>query len=143
MKTYVASLNNLREMLQFIKDNATEAKFSESEILKIELAVEEALVNIINYGYPNVLGEISLQCTINKNEGMRIVIKDESIPYNPLTNPKIFNPKSPLESGDVGGYGIFFILKIMDEVKYDRYNEFNILTLTKYADDRSGADNNY
>lgn len=131
-KTYPASLDSLYEMLHFIRRHAQEADFDETEVVKIELAVEEALVNIINYGYPNTVGHISITCSRSEEEGIRFVIQDKGIPYNPLTNPNIFDPNSPLELRGVGGYGIFFILKIMDEVKYDREGSFNILTLTKY-----------
>ena len=133
-KTYPASLDKLYEMLHFIRENATQAGFNETEVVKIELAVEEALVNIISYGYPNTSGHISLSCSIQEKEGIRIVIQDKGIPYNPLTNSKLFDPESALETRGIGGYGIFFILKIMDEVKYDRENNSNILTLTKYIE---------
>jgi serine/threonine-protein kinase RsbW len=131
---YPASLDHLYDMMHYVRENTAKTGFNEAERVKIELAVEEALVNIINYGYPNSEGHISLTCNVQKNECLTVVIEDKGISYNPLKNKKLFDPNSSLEMRGVGGYGIFFILKIMDEVKYDRKNDFNILTLIKYLE---------
>lgn len=131
-KIYAASLDKLYEMLSYIRENAIRVGFDESEVVKIELAVEEALVNIINYAYPNSSGYITIECKINENQGIQIDLQDKGIPYNPLNNSQLFDPNSPLESRKVGGYGIFFIITIMDEVKYERSNNSNILTMIKY-----------
>lgn len=133
IKNYAASLDKLYEMLHYVREYARKAGFDDSASVKIELAAEEALVNIISYGYPNTSGHISISCVIQE-EGLKIVIQDNGIPYNPLTNAKLFDPTSPLELRGVGGYGIFFILKIMDEVKYNRENHSNILTLIKFRE---------
>ena len=132
IKTFSASLDKLYEMLQFVREQANAARFDGSVSSKIELAVEEALVNIISYGYPNTTGTIEIQCTISNFSGIKITIRDKGIPYNPLTSSKIFTP--PLEGRSVGGYGIYFILKIMDEVDYKRENNYNVLTLVKFRD---------
>lgn len=132
MKTFPASLDKLYEMLQFVRLQAQDALFDESQTSKIELALEEALVNIISYGYPNRSGAIEIHCSAMDNTGLKIVLKDRGIPYNPLTNAKRFNPMDALEAKTIGGYGVYFILKIMDEVDYTRENNFNILTLVKY-----------
>lgn len=134
IKIFSASLDKLYDMLQFVRDQAKLAKFNDSISSKIELAVEEALVNIISYGYPNRSGTIEIQCSISNFSGIKITIKDKGVPYNPLTSTKIFNPTAPIEGRSLGGYGIYFILKIMDEVDYRRENNCNILTLVKLRD---------
>lgn len=132
IKTFPASLDKLYEMLQFIREQAS-ASFEENLASKIELAVEEALVNIISYGYPNRQGSIEIACLTDSLSGIKITIRDKGIPYNPLTNAKTFDPNAPLESRTIGGYGVYFILKIMDEVNYRREHNYNILTLIKFT----------
>lgn len=133
MKFFSPSLHQLYEMLHFIKENAEAAGFSPNEILRIELATEEALVNIINHGYIEESGSIEIFCNFLTNVGLKIIIKDKGISYNPLmANDQHVDVKAPLESRKIGGYGIFFILRIMDEVDYQREGNYNVLTLTKY-----------
>lgn len=135
VKSFPASLDKLYEMLQFVRDQAIACGFKHSPIFKIELAIEEALVNIISYGYIDRLGtiEIDIDSSLPKGLGMKIIIRDGGIPYNPLTNAKLIDLTSPLEKRVIGGYGIFFMLKVMDEVDYKRENNYNILTLVKYV----------
>lgn len=134
IKTFPASLEKLYEMLHFVKQQAEAAGFQNSNISKIELAAEEALVNIISYGYPNSRGNIDISCNMPEKQGLRIVIKDRGIPYNPLTNARKFDAKASTDDRSIGGYGVFFILKIMDEVNYRRENNSNVLVLVKYVD---------
>lgn len=130
-KTFSAHLDNLYDMLLFVRTEAEALGFDEIEISKIELAAEEALVNIISYGYPAESGDIEITCEKANKNGLKITLKDDGIPFNPLTNSKKFEPDAPLEARSVGGYGVFFIMKIMDEVEYKRDSDRNILTMVK------------
>lgn len=132
--TFIASLDNLLDMLAFVKRHAQQIGFPEQQLNKIELASEEILVNIISYGYPGSIGLIEIQCIPSShNPGLQIVVIDQGIPFNPLikaSNAKHYDPLS--ESHHLGGYGIFFVLEIMDEVSYQRKGSQNVLTLYKY-----------
>ena len=55
-------------------------------------------------------------------------------PYNPLANPKTSQIEKQDNGSSIGGYGVFLILKIMDEVTYSRDDNSNVLTLVKYVD---------
>lgn len=131
-KSFPAELNKLYEMLDFIRGRATEAGFDSCYINKIELATEEVLVNIINYGYPMGQGQIAIQCSLTVHSDLEITIMDEGIPYNPLKTEISCNCQASLEDRTVGGYGIFFILNLMDEVAYAREENLNVLTLKKF-----------
>lgn len=137
-KTFPASLDHLSEMLVFIKNEAENAGFNDVEVVKIELAVEEALVNIINYGYPDLAGCITISCNMTPKGSLQVVIKDNGIPFNPLTNPRAFSLENFSDETKDGGYGIFLILKIMDEVKYEWLDNSNILTLQKFKSKLNG-----
>lgn len=130
--TFAATLDQLYEMLGFIRGYSQQAGFNESVVSKIELACEEALVNIINYGYPDYRGNIEIICQPPENKGIKIIIKDRGIPFNPLTIQHKFDIHAPLEARSCGGYGVFFILKLMDNVSYNRIDNCNVLTLIKF-----------
>lgn len=132
-RTYLASLQQLREMLDFIRDEAERRGADPATLGKIELASEEALVNIVNYSYPTHKGKIDIACfEVPDAKAFQVVISDQGIPYNPLAcmRGSSVNPSS--DEPSLGGYGIFLMLHLMDQVDYKRVIEGNVLTLTKY-----------
>lgn len=137
-KNYPATLENLYEMLQYIRDEAFSVGFNQTHISKIELAAEEALVNIINHGYSSESGSISINCMPLDENGLEIVIEDEGLPFDPLGALKDFSPATAsdeevLDNDQIGGYGIYFIVNMMDQVTYQRVNNSNRLTLKKFT----------
>lgn len=132
IRTFSASLDRLYEMLSFIREHAESVGFEHPIISKIELAAEEALVNIVSYGYPNRQGLIEINCS-SQNDNFVITIKDFGVAYNPISHKKKFDKNTPIDKHTVGGYGVYFILKIMDEVSYTRENDVNVLTLIKFT----------
>ncbi|MFN4175202.1 MAG: ATP-binding protein, partial [Parachlamydiaceae bacterium] len=86
VKTFKAKLDNLREMLGFIKREATLNGFDDKSLNRIELAAEEVLINIIQYGYPKHDGVIEIDCQTSGKAGIKIVITDQGVPFNPLEN---------------------------------------------------------
>lgn len=134
VKQFPASLDYLYKMLAFVRDYAEEAGFGTKDMSKIELAAEEAIVNIISYGYhPAQEGQIEISCAAPNPQSVKIMIKDNGIPYNPLAHAKeeMRRLHPNLNECTVGGYGIYFIMKMMDEVNYQREQDFNVLTLLK------------
>lgn len=132
IKQFPASLAHLHEMLNFVCYHAYIAEFSDTTVYQIELAVEEALVNVIKYAYKDEKGIIQIECVFDGFECLSIIISDYGLPYNPLSPSKGMDISSPLENKSLGGYGIIFILKIMDEIKYKYEEGKNILILLKY-----------
>jgi anti-sigma regulatory factor (Ser/Thr protein kinase) len=130
---FPASLASLAEMLAFVRLQAQAAGFKEMQLDKIELAAEEIFVNIISYGYPNSQGHIDVQChNLPEQGGLQIIVSDQGLPFNPLIKVSNVAPSSKLDERPPGGYGIFFVLKIMDEVVYYREGEVNYLHLKKF-----------
>lgn len=132
-RTFLASLHELNSMLCFVEERAQTIGFKELQIAKILLAAEEALVNIISYGYPDTRGTIEIDCLNHSTGGIEMIIRDNGTPYNPLSNPRSiqFDPTLPIELRKSGGMGILIILRVMDCVTYRRENDQNVLTLVK------------
>ncbi len=123
-----ASLDSLTGMMIHIREQAEKHKIPLCLIHKIELACEEALVNIISYAYEENPGKIEIIC---EKRGMRfeVTLRDEGTPFNPIdvdVNPQ-FN--LPVHERKVGGMGIFLIRKTIDEVSYRREGDVNVLCL--------------
>lgn len=97
----------------------------------LQLAVEEAVVNVINYAYENGRANIDNLLKIT-SDGTTITftLSDSGRPFDP-TKAKMPDTTLAIEERGVGGLGILLVHKIMDEVKYQRLNNRNILTMTK------------
>jgi anti-sigma regulatory factor (Ser/Thr protein kinase) len=127
-KSFQASIDELHKMLNFIRRELKVAGFEGDLETQVELALEEAIVNIIKHGYKNSSGNIEIRC-LKLNEGIEVTLIDNGIPFNPLSKSDTF--ASP-QSNSMGGYGIYLIKKIMSKVEYMRNNDQNCLKLTKF-----------
>ena len=103
--------------------------FGSDDILDTQLAVEEAITNIIDHGYKNEYGEIIISCRININQ-VEVQIRDTAPRFDPLSLPE---PKldDSIKDRKIGGLGVFLIRQVMDEIVYRYDNGRNILVLIK------------
>lgn len=127
-----ADLTLLTEMLDFIRAPLEKKNISLQELRRIELAAEEALVNVISYAYPQKNGKEKLILDVFEPSGaqFQIQIKDTGIPFNPSAveiDPKI---DRPIEERRVGGLGLFLMRELADEISYRRVKNENVLTVT-------------
>ena len=102
-----------------VTEAATRAGFNEETIGKIELAIDEALTNVIRHGYKGCTDRpIWLKMTPIQNgehSGMEFVIEDET--------PEVDMAKikgRPLDEIRPGGLGVHIITGVMDQVEYAR-----------------------
>ncbi len=126
---FLAKIELLYSILQWLRSQLTPVKFDETTLRKIELASEEALVNIIRYAYPDLPGTIAIDVHLFPNH-VEIAIADHGPPFNPLHCKKP-NLSKNLEERAIGGLGIHLMRQCVDEVIYKRDRNRNILTLIK------------
>jgi serine/threonine-protein kinase RsbW len=101
--------------------------FSKDDIQNIQVAAEEACVNIINHGYHNEKGSIWISFDLGEDSFMA-TFKDEAPPFNPTK----FNKPNPARSKNehpIGGWGIILIRSLTDEMRYKYEDGKNQLTL--------------
>ena len=104
---------------------AKEQGFTQKRINEIELAMEEALVNIFNYAYQDNTGDVEVICSLN-NDLFIVDIIDSGIPFNVLSH-KDPDLTSDISEREIGGLGVFLMKKLTDDIQYCRENEKNIL----------------
>ena len=124
-----ASLENLGALLESVK-KAAESQIAKPErLLDIELAVEEALVNVISYAYEgSPAGDVEVRCALRDDGRLVIEIIDSGAPFDVLAAPPP-DLTAPLEERRSGGLGIHLIKKLSDGVAYRRESGKNILKL--------------
>ena len=96
----------------------------------LRLALEEAVVNVIDYAYPyGERGSITIKADSNHRE-VRFTIIDSGIPFDPTS---VLEADTTLDAQNrpIGGLGILLSRKLTDSVSYARRNGQNVLTLTK------------
>lgn len=130
-KAFPANREQLAPMLAYVATHAGGELLPEPCRLRIQLAVEEAAVNIVQYAYEQG-GEITLR-VLRKKRQFVVELIDSGFPYNPLlsADPDI---TAALAEREAGGLGIFFIRRFVDEVYYRRKNKQNILGLSMNVD---------
>jgi len=126
---FPATLDYLNDMILYIRKQAEARGVMEKVIYKMELACEEAVVNIISYAYPKKKGTLTIICEI-KNSRFEITLCDRGVFFSPLDVD--INPQTdrPVHERKVGGLGIFLIRKVIDEASYQRIGKENVLRLS-------------
>lgn len=125
--------NDVREVPQlnvFVDEVCEQVDFDMSTTLKLNLAIEEAVVNVMNYAYPaGEKGDVDIEAMIN-DEYLVFVISDSGTPFDPTAKAEVDTTLSVEERG-IGGLGIHLIRQIMDTINYKRVDGKNVLTLRK------------
>jgi serine/threonine-protein kinase RsbW len=127
--TVRSDLNEISRVSAALEDLMTFHAFDVEEILDTQLAVEEAITNIITHGYPPGQGEIGIRCRATPRY-IEIRIEDSAVPFDPLSLPEP-DLSGNVEDRKIGGLGVFLIRQVMDGISYRRKNGKNILKLEK------------
>lgn len=102
--------------------------------MPINLALEEAVSNVMLYAYPGRNdGKVFVEFAKVKDEqGEKLIftISDSGIPFDPTAKPEADITLSAEERA-IGGLGIHLVRKLTDEIRYERQDGKNILTLVK------------
>jgi len=124
-------LDNLKRVREFVEAHAEEAGLPAEAAKDLALAVDEAVTNIVVHGGPTRDGLIEVDAP-DHAEGCVVRIRDSGRFFDPTAAPDENPPISPLERDAPGGFGIFLIKHLVDEVRYRTTAEGrNELTLLK------------
>lgn len=111
--------------------------FKEKEISKIELGTEEAVANVLKHAFePGEETEFTI-ITQPMSIGLKLIIKEKGIPFDPSLIPDYKPEKLTTEFMD-RGLGTFLMNKFMDEVSFHNLGKMGKEThLIKYFKDLS------
>lgn len=124
--TMQASVDNMAFVQPYIENIAHQAGLSEKETKRLRLAVEEAVINVINYGQATV---INLQASVADHQ-LTLTIEDDGLPFDP-TQGSATDLDTPPDQRPPGGMGIILLQTMTDDLNYHRTAEHNVLTLIK------------
>ena len=123
-------ISEISRLYEFVEEVGNDFSLSPDIVFNLNLVLEEAVVNIINYAYPKEEHE-SIYLSARMHEGSIIlVLTDTGKEFDPTAAPEADVTLSA-DDRQIGGLGIFLIRQIMNEVKYERIEGKNVLTLEK------------
>jgi len=123
-----ATINHLADFIQDLSRWLEQQGVPRDRIARVQLAVEEALVNVIRYAYQGKEGEVELRGEIADDQRLVIKILDNGMPFDVGTVPHP-DTSCSLRERKVGGLGIYLINKMVDELCYRREGNRNVLTM--------------
>lgn len=126
----VNDIDQINKMAEWIEGLGDEFGMDMAQSMSINLALEEAVANVIMYAYPKDGNEYKfmLDFDMDKDRNSTWRIIDSGRPFNPTTKADADTTLSAEERG-IGGLGILMVKKIMDSVDYERIHKQNILTM--------------
>ncbi len=129
---FIAGVNGLHQMLQWIEEQLKPMGFKSAILHRVELASEEALVNIFHHAYQGRSEKVEILVQTFPKSHAEIVFIDRGPFFNPLNvSPIKENPS--LEQREVGGLGIQLMRQCIDEIRYARKQGKNWLTFVIFT----------
>lgn len=132
-----ATVENLRTVSHFIHAAGQRLDLTEKSIFDLDLAVDEAVTNIVKHAYPrDQHGQMKVAIQLLEDDMIQVTLTDWGVPIDPK-NIKPFDKSAPIETRVHGGMGIYFIQTLMDKVERrlaKNPGDANELILTKRVD---------
>ncbi len=132
-----AKKDQIPVVTEFVEALMSSRGFDPKKTLEVMLALEEACTNVALYAYDGKDGNeeglmrIAAGIARSKCRGMELTIEDSGVPFDPTKHIKPIS-EAGAEERPIGGLGIHLIKSYVDELKYERIDGKNVLTLIKY-----------
>jgi len=128
--TLTNNVEEVPQLAQFVEEVCEVVEFDPATTMSINLAIEEAVVNVMNYAYPkNKKGNICIEAQAN-DVRLKFTITDSGTPFDPTAKEEV-DTTLKAEERPIGGLGIHLVRQLMDSINYERIDGKNILTLRK------------
>ncbi|MFC1999279.1 ATP-binding protein [Chloroflexota bacterium] len=126
--TIEARLENLEAIGEFVTNCMQRVGADARSTFEVQLVVDEACTNIVQYAYGDEGGTIGIRCQ-RVGDDFIVSIRDRGKPFDPnsVAPPDV---DAALGARRIGGLGIYFMHRMMDEVSYtfdpDKGNELSM-----------------
>lgn len=127
---FTANPEGHNKALDYIRSRLKECGCSEKVMRDMEVSASEIISNIDMYAYEGIdNGTIRISADVIDRIAT-VIFRDDGPEYNPLgrSNPDV---EKRIKEHKIGGFGIFIVRKLMDDVRYERIDDQNVLTIMK------------
>ncbi len=121
-----AAIENLPPTQDFVIDLARKAGLPAPLELKLNLVLEEVIVNVANHAYAGTDGDMEVECASPPGK-FCCTVRDWGLRFNPLKAAKPDTTAS-IEERPIGGLGLMLVTTMSDNCSYTRSGETNELT---------------
>jgi serine/threonine-protein kinase RsbW len=122
-----ASVESVALFRNFARSGAVAAGVPAEELEKLDLVLEELLVNIARYAYPAGNGAAEVAFAPDGPGKLYVEISDWGNDFNPLdVEPPDFS--RGLAERPIGGLGVFLVRSLVSDIAYRREADRNILS---------------
>jgi serine/threonine-protein kinase RsbW len=125
---FEATLEMLPQILDWVQQTLSYAGLPKKDAQQFELALEEAVVNVVMHAYSQMGGRLEIQALLTP-ELIAFTLIDEGVAYDPLSAP--VKPEMPIEEMVEGGLGVKLMRTYCDGLSYERVGQHNVLVLSK------------
>lgn len=128
--TLINDKDEAEKLGPFLKDFLSKLELDRKTAGGLRLALEEAVVNVINYAYPEgETGNVTVYAESDRSE-VRFTVVDSGKPFDPTA---VLSADTTLDAQNrpIGGLGIHLVRKLTDSVSYSRKDGKNVLILTR------------
>ena len=123
-------ISEIPRLSAFVEATAQAFKLDETLVPGLNLALEEAVANVMQYAYPKgTAGTVDIAAGVS-GDALTFTVTDAGQPFDPTTRAEV-DINAGVEERPIGGLGIHLVRQIMDSVSYERVGEKNVLTLGK------------
>jgi len=132
LRNHVSEIARLVERLERF---GHEAGLPDDVTFRLTLALDEIVSNVIRHGFDDA-GEHAIAVTLDIAGGtITATVVDDGSPFDPLDAPAP-DLDAPLEERRPGGLGIHLVRTTMDDVRYARDGDRNVLTIRTSVESR-------
>ena len=125
--TLPASAGSISTFSEFVRDGAIAAGVAEDELGKLDLVLEEILINVARYAYTPETGAVEVAYAEAGPSKLLVEIADFGRIFNPLAaDPPDLS--RGLADRQIGGLGVFLVRSMVDSIDYRREADRNILS---------------
>lgn len=120
----------LSRVTGFMEEICDELQLDMHVAMKLQLAMEEMVSNVIFYAYPQGASADIVLSAESDGAELTFVLSDSGKPFDPTAKDAPDLDVDPMDR-DQGGMGILIVKNIMNEVSYQRLGNTNQLTMKK------------
>ncbi len=125
-----ADIASISDVTSWLGAMAEKEDWPQAMRFGLELSLEEALTNVISYGFHQVAHDPDIRVEVHRMPGGRVAVEliDNGIAFDPTT---IAEPEAvaAIEDARIGGHGVQLMRHFLESLAYRREGNENRLTM--------------
>lgn len=129
-----ARIDDITDATGWLGTLADEQGWPDATRFALELSLEEALTNVVSYGFAGIdrPPRIRIECWRLPEGRVAVRLIDNGVPFDPTSIAEPVVPDS-IEDARIGGHGVQLMRHFLETLDYNREGEENRLTLVAKA----------